>query len=101
MDLSRFVMLTISGTALRTFLQLGRDVQGEFQIDRRGGRVIIDGGTAELMAQERWLRIIPVALIMYTISYVDRTNIALALDPKLSSMMGDLGMDDAIKGNAA
>ena len=37
---------------------------------------------------------------MYTISYVDRTNVALALDPKLSTMMSFLGMDDRIKGNA-
>ena len=53
------------------------------------------------MPQQRWLRIIPVALIMYTISYVDRTNIALALDPKISSMMRDLAMDDAMKSTAA
>lgn len=50
--------------------------------------------------EQRWWRIIPVALIMYTISYIDRTNVALALDPKLSTMMQDLGMDDKIKGNA-
>jgi len=50
--------------------------------------------------QRRWLRIIPVALIMYTISYIDRTNVALAFDPSLSSAMADLGMDDKIKGNA-
>src|SRR5882757_8226323 len=53
------------------------------------------------MIQQRWLRIIPVALIMYTISYVDRTNISLALDPKISSMMKDLLMDDRMKGEAA
>jgi MFS family permease len=53
------------------------------------------------MKQERWLRIIPVALIMYTISYVDRTNIALALDPQISTMMRDLAMDDRLKGQAA
>jgi sugar phosphate permease len=29
--------------------------------------------------QERWLRIIPIALLMYTISFVNRTNISLAL----------------------
>src|SRR5206468_8639655 len=52
------------------------------------------------MRTDRWVRIIPVALIMYTISYVDRTNVALALDPKLSAMMKDLVMDDKIKGNA-
>ncbi len=52
------------------------------------------------MKEQRWLRIIPVALIMYTISYIDRTNVSLALDPKLSPMMSFLGMDDKIKGNA-
>ena len=46
------------------------------------------------MPQQRWLRIIPVALIMYTISYVDRTNVSLALDPNISTMMRDLLMDD-------
>lgn len=52
------------------------------------------------MKEQRWLRIIPVALIMYTISYIDRTNVALAFDPRFSSAMADLGMDDKIKGNA-
>ena len=53
------------------------------------------------MTQRRWLRIIPVALLMYTISYVDRTNVSLALDPEISSMMKDLLMDDRMKGEAA
>ncbi len=53
------------------------------------------------MISQRWLRIIPVALVMYTISYVDRTNVSLALDPKISSMMHDLLMDDRMKGQAA
>jgi len=53
------------------------------------------------MKQQRWLRIIPVALLMYTISYIDRTNVSLALDPKISSMMKDLLMDDKMKGEAA
>jgi len=53
------------------------------------------------MKQQRWLRIIPVALIMYTISYIDRTNISLALDPNISTMMKDLLMDDRMKGEAA
>ena len=53
------------------------------------------------MIQQRWLRIIPVALIMYTISYVDRTNVSLALDPKIPSMMHDLLMDDRMKWQAA
>jgi sugar phosphate permease len=53
------------------------------------------------MIQQRWLRIIPVALVMYTISYIDRTNISLALEPKISSMMKDLFMDDRMKGQAA
>jgi MFS family permease len=38
---------------------------------------------------------------MYTISYIDRTNVALALEPKISSMMRDLLMDDRMKGEAA
>jgi MFS family permease len=53
------------------------------------------------MEPKRWLRIIPVALVMYTISYVDRTNISLALEPRLSSMMSDLLMNDRMKGQAA
>jgi MFS family permease len=53
------------------------------------------------MSEQRWLRIIPVALVMYTISYVDRTNVSLALDPTISSMMKDLLMDDRMKGEAA
>jgi MFS family permease len=53
------------------------------------------------MEQRRWLRIIPVALIMYTISYVDRTNVSLALDPSISTMMKDLMMDDRMKGETA
>ena len=53
------------------------------------------------MSQQRWLRIIPVALVMYTISYVDRTNVSLALDSNISSMMHDLLMDDRMKGRAA
>src|SRR5512142_3319857 len=53
------------------------------------------------MPAQRWLRIIPVALIMYTISYIDRTNVSLALDPKISNMMKDLAMDDRMKGQAA
>ena len=56
---------------------------------------------SELMTERRWLRIIPIALVMYTISYVDRTNISLALDPTISSMMKDLLMDDRMKGEAA
>jgi sugar phosphate permease len=53
------------------------------------------------MNERRWLYIIPVALVMYTISYVDRTNVSLALDPKISTMMKDLLMDDRMKGHAA
>jgi MFS family permease len=53
------------------------------------------------MKSQRWLRIIPVALIMYTISYVDRTNVNLALTPRISSLMKDLFMDDRMKGEAA
>ena len=50
------------------------------------------------MKSQRWLHIIPVALIMYTISYVDRTNVSMALTPKISSLMKDLFMDDKNEG---
>ncbi|HTV61948.1 MAG TPA: MFS transporter [Verrucomicrobiae bacterium] len=53
------------------------------------------------MTRQRWLRLLPVALLMYTISYVDRTNISLALDPRISSLMPDLSMDDKMKGQLA
>ncbi len=46
--------------------------------------------------EQRWVRIIPVAFIMYTIAYVDRTNISLAL-PYIGR---DLHMDPAQQGNA-
>jgi len=49
------------------------------------------------MPQQRWVRLIPVAFIMYTIAYIDRTNISLAL-PYLSR---DLHMDPAQAGDAA
>ena len=49
------------------------------------------------VASQRWLRIIPVAVVMYTIAYIDRTNISLAL-PAISRQ---LGMDPQQAGNAA
>jgi MFS family permease len=45
----------------------------------------------------RWRRILPVAFVMYTISYVNRTNVALALP----SMISDLRMEPAQAGSAA
>lgn len=49
------------------------------------------------MPQQRWLRIIPVAFVMYTIAFIDRTNISLAL-PRISH---DLGLDPVQAGSAA
>jgi sugar phosphate permease len=49
------------------------------------------------VASQRWLRIIPVAVVMYTIAYIDRTNISLAL-PAISH---ELRMDPQQAGNAA
>jgi len=46
---------------------------------------------------QRWRHIIPVAFIMYTIAFVDRTNISLALP----SMSRDLHMDPTQAGSAA
>jgi len=49
------------------------------------------------MPSQRWVRIIPVALVMYTIAYVDRTNISLALP----AMSRQLQMDPEQAGSAA
>jgi sugar phosphate permease len=46
---------------------------------------------------QRWFRIIPVALVMYTIAFIDRTNISLAL-PRISH---DLHLDSQQAGNIA
>lgn len=46
---------------------------------------------------QRWLRIIPVAFVMYTISFIDRTNISLAL-PHITR---DLHLDSAQAGSIA
>ncbi len=49
------------------------------------------------MPEQRWQRIIPVAFIMYTIAFVDRTNISLALP----AMSRSLHMNPAQAGSAA
>ncbi|MGH9377468.1 MAG: MFS transporter [Terriglobia bacterium] len=49
------------------------------------------------MPEQRWLRVIPVAFIMYTIAFIDRTNISLSLHP----MSMDLHMTPAQAGSAA
>lgn len=54
-------------------------------------------GVVSLIPKQRWLRIIPVAVGMYTIAFVDRTNISMALP----SMMRDLHMDPPQAGNVA
>lgn len=48
------------------------------------------------MPEQRWVRIIPVAFIMYTIAFVDRTNISLAM-PQIGR---ELHMDPTQQGNA-
>lgn len=50
-----------------------------------------------MIPHQRWLRIIPVALVMYTISFVNRTNISMALP----SMIRDLHMSLPQAGSAA
>ncbi|HEX5413336.1 MAG TPA: MFS transporter [Terriglobia bacterium] len=50
-----------------------------------------------MIPEKRWQHIIPVAFIMYTIAFVDRTNISLAL-PSLSR---DLHMNAGQAGSAA
>jgi sugar phosphate permease len=49
------------------------------------------------MIQQRWFRIIPAALITYTIAYIDRVNVSMALP----SMSRDLRMDPTQAGNVA
>lgn len=49
------------------------------------------------MPEKRWLRVIPVAFIMYTIAFIDRTNISLALH----SLIRDLHMTSTEAGNAS
>jgi MFS family permease len=49
------------------------------------------------MRSQRWLHIIPVAFIMYTIAFIDRTNISLALP----SMSRALHMNPTQAGSAA
>jgi|ERR1700733_3810782 len=49
------------------------------------------------MAQKRWLRIIPVATVMYAIAFINRTNISLALP----AMSRDLGMNSVQAGSIA
>src|SRR5258708_23103747 len=49
------------------------------------------------VASQRWIRIIPVALIMYTIAFIDRTNISLAL-PRIRQ---DLHLDPQQAGTVA
>jgi sugar phosphate permease len=51
----------------------------------------------DTVAPGRWSRIIPVALVMYTIAFIDRTNISLAL-PRISH---DLHLDPQQAGTVA
>src|SRR5882762_7874239 len=54
-------------------------------------------GMTRIGTSQRWVRIIPVALIMYTIAFIDRTNISLAL-PRISR---DLHLDPQQAGTVA
>ena len=54
-------------------------------------------GASRSRVSIRWIRIIPVALIMYTIAFIDRTNISLAL-PHISR---DLHLDPQQAGTVA
>lgn len=57
----------------------------------------VAAGGGKASPSRRWLRIIPIALVMYTISFVNRTSISLAL-PKLSR---DLQLDPQQAGMVA
>jgi len=53
--------------------------------------------TARVIPEDRWLRVIVVAFVMYTIAFIDRTNISLAQ----TTMSRELGMDSQQFGSAA
>ncbi|WP_285656854.1 MFS transporter [Actinomycetospora sp. NBRC 106375] len=55
-----------------------------------------DAGTATPIGRTRWLRLIPVAVIVYVISFMDRTNISFAF----SGLGQELGIDKAQQGLA-
>jgi sugar phosphate permease len=57
----------------------------------------VSASLARNVPSQRWVRIIPVALIMYTIAFIDRTNISLAL-PRISR---DLHLDPQQAGTVA
>jgi len=48
------------------------------------------------MTEQRWLRILSVSFVMYTIAYIDRTNVSMALP----SMSAELHMDPRQAGDA-
>jgi MFS family permease len=48
------------------------------------------------MREQRWLRILSVSFVMYTIAYIDRTNVSMALP----AMSADLHMDPRQAGDA-
>ena len=48
------------------------------------------------MTEQRWLRILTVSFVMYTIAYIDRTNVSMALP----AMSADLHMDPQQAGDA-
>ncbi len=59
----------------------------------------VPGGVAHAaqVGRTRWARLIPIAIIVYIISFMDRTNIGFALD----GLHNDLGIDKAQQGLAA
>src|SRR5690348_9300163 len=52
---------------------------------------------AAAVGRARWTRLIPIAIVVYIISFMDRTNIGFALD----GLQQDLGIDKAQQGLAA
>src|SRR6267154_3883230 len=61
------------------------------------GQHVAKIGASPSRVSLRWIRIIPVALIMYTIAFIDRTNVSLAL-PHISR---DLHLDPQQAGTVA
>lgn len=57
----------------------------------------IESGAVAPVGRARWTRLIPIAILVYIISFMDRTNIGFALN----GLHDDLGIDKAQQGLAA
>ena len=67
-----------------------------FQLDKGDTLSQLLSPAPTRMMEQRWLRILTVSFVMYTIAYIDRTNVSMALP----QMRADLHMDPQQAGDA-